>query len=191
MGAYGQMGLGAELTLEGRDRTRASTSGAALTLVGRTYPAIWDVEEAFGFVAGTASLFVSPWEAMRPTLALRGGAKKVFGTYPFHEAAYLGGPETVRLGVEQRFGGDASVHGSAEIRLALGRAMLVLPANVGVSALYDIGRVWLAGEESTRWHDVFGGGLWVAFLRPENVLSFAVAKSDERTGVYLGMGFAY
>jgi hypothetical protein len=191
MGAYGQMGLGLELTLDGRDRTRASTSGAALTLVGRTYPAIWDVEEAFGYVAGTASLFVSPWQPMKPTLALRGGAKKVFGTYPFHEAAYLGGPETVRLGIEQRFGGDAYVHGNAEIRVALGRATLVLPADVGVSGLYDVGRVWLQGEESTRWHDVVGGGLWVAFLRPENVLSVAVAKSDERTSLYLTLGFAY
>ena len=191
MGAYGQMGLGGELTLDGRDRTRASTSGVALTLVARTYPSIWDVGDAFGYVAGTASLFVSPWRPMKPTLALRGGAKKVFGTYPFHEAAYLGGPETVRLGIEQRFGGDAYAHGNAEIRLALGRVVFVLPAEVGVSGLYDVGRVWLEGEESSRWHDVFGGGLWVAFLRPENVLSLAVAKSDERTGVYLSLGFAY
>jgi hypothetical protein len=191
MGAFGQMGMGAELTLDGRDRPRASTRGAALTLVGRAYPSLWDVQEAYGYVAGAATAFLSPWAAMKPTLALRAGARKAFGPYPFHEAAYLGGPETVRLGRDQRFAGDASVHGNVELRLALGRAVLVLPADLGVSGLYDVGRVWLEGEEASRWHRAFGGGVWLAFLRPENVLSLAVAKSEERTGVYVSLGFAY
>jgi hypothetical protein len=128
---------------------------------------------------------------MRPTLALRIGGRKAWGRYPFHEASYLGDAETVRLGRDQRFGGDAFVHANAELRTALTRAVLVLPADVGVSALFDVGRVWLHGEDSTRWHHAFGGGAWLAFLRPENVLSVAVAKSEERTGLYVSVGFAY
>jgi hypothetical protein len=41
------------------------------------------------------------------------------------------------------------------------------------------------------WHSAVGGGLWLAALAPQNVLSIALARSDERTGVYLRAGFLF
>ena len=170
MGDFGQIGLQADLTLEGRDRARAATSGAMLQVEGRVYPAAWDVEETFGQVAGSAAAYLTPFAELQPTLALRVGASKNFGAYPFHEAAFLGSAETVRLGREQRFAGDAMAHANAELRLKLFRATIVLPADIGVFGLYDVGRVWLDGESSNQWHDAFGGGLWLAYLQPAECL---------------------
>jgi len=31
--------------------------------------------------------------------------------------------------------------------------------------------VWLKGEDSTKIHTGFGGGIWTAFLKPDNTLS--------------------
>jgi len=32
---------------------------------------------------------------------------------------------------------------------------------IGVFSGYDIGRVWYDEEDSDRWHDSYGGGLWI------------------------------
>jgi len=191
MGDFGQVGFEADVTFDDRNRARAATSGAMLRLDGSVYPAMWDVRETFGQVGGTAATYLTPFGELQPTLALRVGARRNFGSYPFHEAAFLGDAETVRLGRQQRFAGDAMAHANAELRMKLARATIVLPADIGVFGLYDIGRVWLDGESSNRWHDAFGGGLWLAYLQPGNAFTVAVARSDERTGVYVGLGFAF
>src|SRR5439155_902724 len=100
----------------------------------------------------------------QPTLALRVAGKRVWGAYPFHEAAYIGGATTVRGFSEHRFAGDGAVYGNAELRLRLANIFVLLPEELGVFGLADAGRVYLAGETSDRWHAAVGGGLWVAFL---------------------------
>ena len=187
--AFGQAGVRARFGIDRRDRMRAATRGFQLTAEGSWFPSLWDVEGSFGELHGEATTYLSPGGSS--TFALRAGATKVFGTYPFHEAAYIGDASTVRLGRKQRFGGDAALYGTAELRQKLGRIMLVLPGDIGILGFTDAGRVFLEGEDSNRWHTAFGGGLWLAFLRPENTLSLSVARSEERTGFYFQAGFAF
>jgi hypothetical protein len=97
----------------------------------------------------------------------------------------------VRLGRENRYAGDASAYGTAELRLRLGRMTLLVPSDVGVFGLADAGRVWLEGETSDVWHEAVGGGIWIGFLSRANTLSVALAASDERTGVYVQAGFGF
>src|SRR5207247_10044958 len=101
-----------------------------------------------------------------PTLAVGVAGKKVWGTYPLHEAAYVGGATTVRGFVEHRFAGDASLYGNVELRLSVARLVFLVPIDVGVFGLRDAGRVYRSGEASGRWHAGVGGGLWSAFPHP-------------------------
>ncbi|MCI0436004.1 MAG: BamA/TamA family outer membrane protein, partial [Gemmatimonadetes bacterium] len=190
-GRFAQASVGASLVLDARDRARTPTRGAMLALGGAVTPALLDAEQAWGEASALGTLYVSPGTGLQPTLALRAGARKLFGTYPFQDAAYLGDARTVRLGRDQRFGGDALAHANAELRMKLFRALIVLPADIGVFGLADVGRVWFEDEDSSRWHEALGGGLWLAFLSPENALSIAVAQSAERTGLYISAGFAW
>jgi hypothetical protein len=160
-------------------------------LRGTAYPAALDVEEPFAKAQGVATWYLSPWGPLRPTLAGRLGGEKLFGAYPFHEAAYLGDAETVRLGREQRFGGDALAYANVELRLKVGRAVIVLPSDLGLFGLWDVGRVWYAGEDSHLWHNAWGGGVWLAVLRPENAVTLGLARSADGVGLYVGGGFAY
>ncbi len=144
----------------------------------------------FGEIHAVASTYLSADSMpLRPTLALRVGGKQVWGNYPFQDAAYIGGASTVHLGREHRYAGDASLYGGAELRLFLTSLMLFVPADFGVFGLADVGRVYLEGETSDKWHPAAGGGIWLSFLDPGNTVSLAVAKSSERTGVYLILGF--
>ena len=70
---------------------------------------------------------------------LRVSGKKVWGTFPFHESAFIGGASTLRGWPKQRFAGDAALYGNAELRLFLTKFFLVLPGDFGVFGLADPG----------------------------------------------------
>jgi hypothetical protein len=185
---FSQLGARAAVTVDTRDRPGYPERGVLLDVRGAVYPEIWDVVSTFGAAEGAASAYL---RLGGPVLALRAGGKQVFGTYPFHEAAFIGGGATLRGWTEQRFAGDAALYGNAELRTYLTDVFIVLPGELGVFALADAGRVFLDGESSEAWHSALGGGVWVAFLDRANTISVAYARSRERGGVYVHLGFMF
>jgi len=190
-GNFGELGAGLDLGIDTRDRRNAARRGVAIDVGGRVFPALWDVDSVFGEVHGEARTYLSANAPLDPTLALRVGGKKLWGQYPFFESAFIGGASTVRLGRTNRYAGDASAYGSAELRLSLTRIELVLPAQLGVFGLVDAGRVFLAGESSDKWHAAAGGGVSIAYLDREYTLSLAVASGEEKTAVYVQAGYGF
>jgi len=188
---YGQVGGTADFRVDTRDVPRAASRGISLGVGGSVYPKALDVASSFGEGHAEASTYLTAHMPLRPTLAVRVAGKKVWGTYPLHEAAYVGGATTVRGFVEHRFAGDASVYGNVELRLSVARVFLLVPAELGLLGLGDAGRVFLSGETSDRWHGAVGGGLWIAFLNRANTVSVAAAHSVEGTRVYVRAGFPF
>lgn len=125
-----------------------------------------------------------------PTLALRAGGQRVWGSFPLQYAAFLGGSPTLRGYATQRFAGDAAVHGSAELRQRLFPAELILNGHVGALALADAGRVWYDGESEGDWHTALGGGLFFTVLEggPTATLTYA---HGERGTLYLALGVPF
>jgi len=191
-GDFGSASVGADLRFDTRDRSNAATRGVLLTAGGSYFPEVFDVARHFGEAHGeAATYFTAKSLPLEPTLAVRAGAKKVWGTYPYQESAFIGGNSTVRLGRQNRYAGDAAVYGGAELRLFLTRFFLLVPGDFGVFGLGDVGRVYLEGESSDRWHGAVGGGVWFAFLSRANTVSMALARGEERTGFYLRAGFGF
>ncbi|HEY5940170.1 MAG TPA: BamA/TamA family outer membrane protein, partial [Gemmatimonadales bacterium] len=190
-GNFGELGGALSFHYDSRDRPALARKGLLLELGGNAYPAIWDVDSTYGGVQGQAITYLSINAPLDPTLALRVGGKKLWGQYPFFDAAFIGGASTVRLGRENRYAGDASAYGSTELRLSLAKIKLVLPARIGIFGLADVGRVFLAGETSDTWHAAGGGGVSLSFLEHGYTISLAIAESEERTGIYLQGGFAF
>ncbi len=191
-GDFGMLGGSGDLSFDLRNRPVAATRGFLVTAGGSFYPGVWDVEEAFGEVHAEAATYLTASSApFEPTLALRAGGKRVWGRFPYQQAAYIGGNSTVRLGRENRYAGDAAVYAGAELRLFLSKFYLFVPGRFGVFGLGDVGRVYLEGESSDVWHAAGGGGVWVSFLDPANTVSLALARGAERTGVYFRVGFGF
>lgn len=196
---FGEVGAFAAVVVDGRDHPLFPRKGALLALRGAVFPKAWDVEDAFGQVNAEARAYLSAGKAL--TLALRAGGKKVFGTYPFHEAATLGAggfetsyadpSDTLRGFRAGRFAGDAAAFGNADLRLKLSRMRIVLPGTWGLVGSVDAGRVWLDDESSDTWHSSVGGGVWLSFLNDRSVLSAGVAHSKEENLVYFKGGFAF
>jgi hypothetical protein len=181
---FGQLGAQAGFDFDTREPRNAARRGVRLRTGGSAYPAVWSVRETFGEAHGDASLHLPIPIPLRPSLGFRVGAKKLWGLYPFHEAAYLGGTRTVRGMSRNRFAGDAYTFGNAELRLRLTKWL-------GVFGLTDAGRVFLDGEDSDRWHTSVGGGLWFSFSKDKHVLSFTSARSEGHVSFYIKSGLAF
>jgi hypothetical protein len=186
------LGASGRFARETRNHPMGATRGLTLALGGSFFPSILDVEDSFGEVHAEASTFVaSPTFPLEPTLALRVGGKRVWGRFPFQEAAYIGDASTVRLGRQHRYAGDASLYGQSELRLFLTKFYFLAPADFGVLGLADAGRVFVDGEESDRWHAAGGGGIWASFLDRAYMVSLSLAKSSEHTAVYFRIGSGF
>jgi hypothetical protein len=193
-GHFGQLGATGWAELDRRDNEAYPTDGFRVLVGGTAYPAVLDVDDAFGELHAQASGFLTPWGTRRaPTLAGRIGGKKVFGTYPFHEAAYLGGVEDLRGYREERFAGDASLFANAELRLPVAFFSLLFPTEFGILGAVDVGRVFyeddVAGADS--WHTGFGGGIWLSFLNRRQSVALTVMNGDDLTGVYVRVGLHF
>jgi surface antigen Omp85-like protein len=189
VGSFQQVGATGGLRVDTRDLPTWATRGVLLTISGSAYPATLDVTRAFGEVTAQAATYLTIPHG--PTLALRAAGSRVFGPYPFYEAAFVGGGTTVRGYAEHRFAGDASLAGNVELRARVGQFYAFLPIEFGVFGLADAGRVFRSGETSDVWHGAGGGGLWFALLSRVNTLTIAAARSPESTGIYVRAGFAY
>jgi len=189
---FGQVGVRADWNTDLRNTDTTSHVGWRLSAGGSWWPQLWDVTAPIGEIHGMVSTTIpAPGLPLSPTLALRAGGRQVWGPYPYFDAALVGGSRSVRGLREQRYAGDAGVLGNAELRVRLGRVNLFLPTHLGATAFADVGRVFVSGEDSRRWHAGFGGGLWLSALRPQNILSLVVARAEERTAVYFTAGFMF
>ncbi len=80
----------------------------------------------------------------------------------FYQAANLGGNNGLRGYRLQRFTGQNSLAGSADIRYSFNQFKTkTLPLQLGVFAGADVGRVWTKNDDSKVWHNDYGVGFWV------------------------------
>ena len=154
-------------------------------------PGVFDVDSSFGSIEGRASGFFSSGE--RSMVVLRAGGRKVSGTFPFQEAAYIGGVTTVRGLDENRFAGDASIFANAEFRYAIGTASTYLPkAEYSVLVFSDVGRVFSdINGDSDQYHGSLGTGISVSALDDTLLASLAFTVSDEGGSVIFDAGFSF
>ncbi|HTK53975.1 MAG TPA: hypothetical protein VL308_18915 [Gemmatimonadaceae bacterium] len=189
-GHFGQAGLRLGLRYDRRDQPAGAKHGFFIDANSSTFPAIWDVENPFSQVSGSAATYFRLPLPLRPVLALRGGGKKVWSDAPFHEAAFLGGLDTLMGAPPQRYAGDASVFGNSELRVPIVSLRTWLPIDIGALGFADAGRVYLDGESPGGWHTVVGGGLWFGVINPATGFSVMFTNSRDKR-VVLGTGLRF
>jgi hypothetical protein len=201
-GGFTQIGATSRFLFDGTGGLALPRRGVLVSASGIYYPAWADVTDSFGEIHGQARAYVATKGERGLTLSLKAGGQHVFGTHPFFESAFLGGKtpfnplepgggSAIRGLPPQRYAGDSSLFGSAELYLTLTRAFIAVPGRLGILGFYDVGRVYLDGESSNQWHDGYGGGIF--FLTPgrRNLVSFSIARSEGETRYYLRAGFAF
>ena len=161
-----------------------------LALTGSVFAPAWDVESTYENVAGVATAYLTFPVLTRPVLALRAGGQKLFGDFPWFDAAFIGGSSTLRTEQRQRYAGDASAFGSAELRVPVAKFPLIFPLDVGVLGFVDMARVYFDGDSPGEWHRGMGGGLWVGVINPGTNLTVLATDNKERR-MLVSLGFAF
>ena len=112
--------------------------------------------------------------------------------FEFYQGATLGGDYDLRGFRNERFLGKASFYQSSDVRWSIGKIKKsIIPMSYGILGGYDYGRVWLDGEDSHKWHQSVGGGIWFNGL---NVITGRITYfkgTDERARVTFGLGYGF
>jgi hypothetical protein len=190
-GDFGQIGAAATLLWNGREAVGMTASGISAAVGGSVFAPVWSAPSTWGEVHGVVNWAWNLYaKGPKPTLAFRVGGAKVWGDYPFMNAAYIGGGATVRSLRYNRFAGDASIYGGAELRLKIARISPLLGSDIGIMGLADVGRVFVEGQSSDVWHPGYGGGIWLAFLNGRTRATISAAGGQGSARFYLNFGLS-
>jgi hypothetical protein len=187
---FGQAGLQLKMHLDSKYKADTLRPRFVFDVLGSGYPGMWDVATPYESVDGWAAAFFTLPIAKRPVLAFRAGGKKLWGPFPYFDAAFLGGSETFRTEEKQRYAGDASLYGTTELRVPIARFPFILPLDVGALGFADAGRVYVNGDSPGGWHTAEGAGFWVGYLNPGTNFNVLFTNRKDRR-VTTSVGFAF
>lgn len=111
--------------------------------------------------------------------------------FEFYQAASIGGNNGLRAFRNDRFSGKSYFTNNSEIRWDFGRIKNnIIPANLGVLIGYDLGRVWNDNENSKKWHQAAGVGLWLSLVEMFSArLNYFYGSDGGRISAGIGMNF--
>ena len=184
-------GINAGVKIDARDNPVIPGKGFYFAGEAVSYPSLRKDQNSFTKLIGEMRYYISTSLLPFSVAAFRISGEKNFGSYPFFESAFLGGSGSLRGFARNRFAGDGFLLGSAELRLYLFKFFFQVPVYFGVTALDDVGRVFISNAGSKVWHNAYGGGIWLSFINPGFLFSFNYAGSDEDSGIYFTSGFSF
>lgn len=121
--------------------------------------------------------------------ALHFGGGHIFSeNFEYFQALTLGSNNYLRGYRRNRFAGSSMAYGSAELRYKLFNFnTYLLKGDFGLVGFGDMGRVWMKGEDSDKWHRSYGGGIYVIpynYMMVSAVLG--VSEEDKMFNVSVG-----
>ncbi len=151
-----------------------------------------ETERFYGFLK-TRLGFYNVLERSRH-LVLKSNLKyetNIGGKYEFYQAANLGGESGLRGFREERFSGKSALVASGDLRYGFNEFKIGLfPIQIGIYGGADVGRVWLKEGDSEKWHNSYGGGLWINGAGGLNA-TFSTFASKEEVRLTFGLGFNF
>ncbi|GEQ87219.1 hypothetical protein ULMS_27270 [Patiriisocius marinistellae] len=113
-----------------------------------------------GFIDSHVSFYNSLLSNNKLILNTQVRSRYTFGDRPqFFQNAQLGADNGLRGYRNQRFTGDGSLAGRADLIYNFEKIKTFLfPLTLSAYVGYDIGKVWVDNQSSNEWHDDYGGG---------------------------------
>ena len=117
----------------------------------------------FAYVQPTVSFDYPLHPSGAAVLATMISGKAILGdNYEFYHGATVGGNTTIRGYRYERFNGKYSFYQSTDLRVGITKFKThFIPIRLGVTAGFDYGRVWLDNDNSTQWHNSYGGSIFI------------------------------
>lgn len=117
--------------------------------------------------------------------------KGVWGNFiEFYQMANLGGDTDLRGYRLGRFTGHKVFLQSSDIRYDALKFTAIIPMRLGVFAGFDYGRVWYNGEKSNKWHNAWGGGIWLNGVQSITA-TVSYFKGEDPGRIVFGLNFGF
>lgn len=186
------LGGQALLDINSKNNDNLPTRGFILDAGARTLFGLNEKSNNITQLHWDMSVFASFGTTGDVVYALRLGVGHNLGAFEIPQAQYLSGTENLRGFRRNRFAGRTAFFQNTEVRIKVADFTTYLfPGSIGVLFFNDVGRVWQDAEKSGRWHDGYGGGVWVSPIK-RWVITGSVAHSNEENLLpYLSLGFRF
>ncbi len=153
------------------------------------YYSIKEVGQNFLKLRSELSFYLSFRKDPRVVFAFRAGGAMNFGDYEFYYANFIGGKTNLRGFRSNRFAGDNSFYQNSEVRYKITNInSYFLTGGFGILLFNDIGRVWVNNEDSKKWHNGYGGGIW---LTPFNYTTLTLNYTRSEEDDLITFSFSY
>lgn len=190
------LNLKAGFAFDNRNSPVSPTRGMTLDLEAGYTIALDNESSNFPYLKASLGLAQALDGRGQLVIANRIGYHKVFtDDYAYFQAPTLGGfgpTANLRGFRRERFSGGSAFYLNNDVRLRLiDFDKGSLPFTLGVLAGFDLGRVWVEGEASEKWHRSYGGGIWVSPFKVMTI-NFSVFTGDgDSTWNSFGAGFFF
>ena len=184
-------GLATRLVIDNRNDINYPTRGVNWVTTAQFNRGLNGYSSNFSQLKSDLSIYISSNAPPRTVVAVRFGAGFNFGKYEFYQSQFLSGLDNLRGYRKFRFAGDKMFYNNIDIRIRLKNYQgYLFTGSYGILLFHDIGRVWVKGETSGRWHNGYGIGAWVS---PANrfVLTASYMRSKEGALPLVSLGFQF
>ncbi|MFO7525965.1 MAG: BamA/TamA family outer membrane protein [Ignavibacteriaceae bacterium] len=190
-GTHSSVTFLSKIQYDSRDDTSSPYNGQTLEVSVEQSPSFLNFNNKFGKLYFDGRTYFTSYLVSRETFAMKLAAQYVWGDFPIHEYALIGGKSTLRGLPRNIFLGDISVSLQTDIRILVGKFKIFIPAEFGVTAINDFGRVFYKNESSKKWHSAHGGGIWLSVLDRFFTAGMNVVKSAIDLRFYLSIGHTF
>lgn len=109
----------------------------------------------------------------------------------FYQAANIGGESGLRAYRAERFTGKNAMVTSADVRYRFPSIKTrLLPLQITIFGGGDLGRVWMKGDFSEKWHNDYGGGLIITAAQSLSG-TFNLFTGEDGSRFSFGLGFNF
>jgi hypothetical protein len=186
---YAGVVAGAEI--DTRNNPVITTKGIYWNTTLRGIQQINQQQRRYSQLESELSFYINPDRDSVFVIAARFGGGTTLGQAEYFQQLKLGGSDNLRGFRTWRFTGKSMVYSNIEARLKLFDFNAYLfPGSFGITAFNDVGRVFTPGEKSSKWHDGYGGGI---FIIPAELflMQATLANSKEGKFVYVNLGYRF
>lgn len=185
------IGLEGSYNYENRDNDAFPTLGMEFDLTGG-YKANLNQSDSFVYLMPSLAFDYKLVPDGQLVLATKMKARVTIGDdFEFYQAASLGASDGLRGYRNQRFTGKNSFYQSTDLRWNFRKLKTgVLPLNIGVYGGLDYGRVWVESDDSGKWNNSIGGGI---FFNGANMITGNISAFNSNDGLRLSfrLGFGF
>lgn len=134
--------------------------------------------------------FISFKTLLPLTLGLRLGGGDSHGEVPFYKQLSLGQNTFLKGYRSNRFSGGSMLFFQSVLRMnLLGINNAPVPMQIGLLGFFNTGRIFQTGEQSEKWHNGYGFGIFIIPLREDFTIQTTFGFSEEESLLFqFGIG---